>query len=138
MSVSIAAQWTKETRDLNGLNSIEQALIGQPLTRRLAVIELETLRTTKDFKNGGTETPTILILHVEPVDGDDAETVRGMLDRLYTDRTGKTEEPVARTLLDGQGSLFSDDAGDEQQDTAGEPVSERPRDEWLDDATAEK
>lgn len=136
MTVNIAAQWKKDTRDLNGLTEIEEELIGQPLQRHLAVVELEVVRITRDIADGGAETPTVNILHIEPVDGEQAEAVRLMLDGLYQARSGKRQEAVPRTLteLSGQQTLPLDGADAD----GGEPVSERTHDEWLPDTVGAK
>jgi len=125
VTVNIAAQWKRDNRELNGLSAIEDDLLGKPHEPRYAVVKIETKRITRDLADGDVEVPTVNIVHIEPVDEADEETVKKLLTDRYSARTGKPEP---------QPTLF-DSAADSAADG---PVSEREPDEWLDDATSAK
>jgi hypothetical protein len=97
--VSISAAFKKDSRDLNGLESIVQELIDSPLDRRVIVAMVEVIRTTIDHRDGGTRTPTVKLLQIEPLAGDVAEQAQKLLAEAYTARTGMSHEP---TLFDYQ------------------------------------
>lgn len=123
MAVGIAAQWTKDNRELNGLNDIEEQLIENPHDRHFAVVEIGVKRVVRDVADGDTERPTVQIFQIEPLDGDAAKTAKELMTGAYKARTGKTAPPP-------QDALPFDEAAEGQGD--GEPVSERSKDEWLD------
>lgn len=103
--VSISAKFAKDEAEYDGLSAISADLIGDPLTRRVVVAVIETIRITEDLKNAGRKTPTVRLVHVEALDGDDASHARDLANKQYRRRTGRTEDP--------QMSLFDDD-GDEE------------------------
>jgi hypothetical protein len=88
VSVAIAAQWKKDEREYNGLDCIANELMEDPHRRRRACITYETVRITEDVADG-TRQPTVRILAIEPVDNEDAETVGHIMDRRFTERTGR-------------------------------------------------
>ncbi|HZN77978.1 MAG TPA: hypothetical protein VFC00_40725 [Micromonosporaceae bacterium] len=117
MSVSISGTFKQDQREYNGLEAIEEDLIKDPLTHRYGVIRYTTLRITEEVADGGVRTPTVRLLHIEPVDGDNEELVKGILLGVFQARTWSTP----------QDPLPLDDDG---------PVSERKSDKWLDPKAA--
>ncbi|MEU4590028.1 hypothetical protein [Micromonospora aurantiaca (nom. illeg.)] len=97
MTVKISAQLTRERKEFNGLDRIEQELVDQPRGIRYAVVAFEVKRVTDEVAEG-VEIPTIRLSHIEPVDGVHADRVRDILAERYKDRTGKS--------LDGDPTLF--------------------------------
>lgn len=102
MSVKISAQMTGETRELNGLNSIEADLINEPREKRYAIVEFHALRTTTEHDDGDVHLPTVKFDHIEPLTGKDADTAHALLQKAYLARQ-KSEADAA-----GQADLFSD------------------------------
>lgn len=109
MTVKISAQLTRERKEFNGLDRIEQELVDQPRGIRYAVVAYEVKRVTDEVAEG-VEIPTIRLSHIEPVDGVHADRVRDILAERYKDRTGKS--------LDGDPTLFDSvvPGGDDQDD----------------------
>lgn len=87
MTVNIQAQFKKDSRVYNGLDAIAETLIDKPTLRHIVVGVVETTRITTDVADGGTETPTVNFVQIEALDGDDAATARGILERRYAQRT---------------------------------------------------
>lgn len=112
MAVKMSAQLTRAQREFNGLDRIADQLIDQPRGTRYAVVAYEVKRVTDEIDEG-VEIPTVQISHIEPVDGSDADRVRGILADRYHDRTGKS--------LDGDPTLFDVVPGDGQGDDADGP-----------------
>lgn len=86
MSVNLSAQFTKEERHLNGLLGIEKQLIDDPRARRLIVAEVDT-KFIKEEIDEGIRTPTVRLVHIEPLSGEAAEDARRLLNEAYKDRT---------------------------------------------------
>lgn len=112
MAVKLSAQLTGENRELNGLNHIEQELIERPRGERFAVVRYGVRRVSDEIDEG-VHVATAKIVHIEPVDGSDADRVREILADRYHDRTGKS--------LDGDPTLFDVVPGDGQDDDADGP-----------------
>lgn len=129
MGVNIAAHYTKETREFNGLNDIVDELLDNPTVKRLAVVEYEVTRITRNIADGNTETPTINLIRVEPLDGTSAEDAQRLLDGAYTARTGKERPATLFDHLRG-GDIAEGDSNADDADGDG-PVSERTHDAWL-------
>lgn len=102
-----------DSRPYNGLESIAEQLLDKPHEQHIIVAVVETSKITEDIEGETGPTPTVKIVHVEPLDGDAAATARQLLDAAYKARTGREESAPEQLPLDG-------------------PVSERQRDEWLD------
>jgi hypothetical protein len=102
--VNISAKFAKDEAEYDGLAAISGALIGDPMTRRVVVGVVETIRITEDLKADGRKTPTVRFVHVEALEGDDATQARELANKQYRRRTGRDEDP--------QMSLFDHD-GDE-------------------------
>ena len=119
MSVNISGTFKQDQREYNGLEAIEDTLIKDPLTHRYAVIRFTTLRITEEVADGGVRTPTVRLLHIEPVDGDNEELVKDLLAGRFQARTGSAPQetlPIEHDADDG-------------------PVSERKPDKWLQEGT---
>ena len=98
MSVNIQATFKKDDRHLNGLEAIQQNLIDAPLDRHVIVAVVECVRVTKDVTDGGTETPTVRLVHIEPMMSNvDEKAARKLLDKAQKARGGTP----------AQGDLFS-------------------------------
>lgn len=80
-------------RDQNGLEELYTDLVRDPRRSRVAIVVLDTAKITKDIANYET-VPTVRIVAIEPVDGDDAGTLRAMLQRAHGERTGNVELPA--------------------------------------------
>lgn len=100
MTVKVRGQWKKDTREYNGLDvePTRKSLIEEPLTRRYGVVLLETAKVETLVQEGGVQVPTVNIVAIEIADGDDAVTLKALLDKLFADRTGRKVDP---TLFDG-------------------------------------
>jgi hypothetical protein len=77
----------------NGLEPLYSDLIRDPHRSRVAVVVFDTAKVTKDIVNYET-VPTIRIVAIEAVDGDDAGKLRAMLQRAHAERTGNLELPA--------------------------------------------
>lgn len=73
MSVNISAAFARDDKHLNGLEAIEKDLIDDPLTDRWIIARVSTIRVTKDIVDGGTETPTVRLTHIEVMQSDAEE-----------------------------------------------------------------
>lgn len=105
MSVRIAAQFTGEARSLNGLDSIADALLEEPREKRYLIAEYTVRRITEDIDDGGTRTPTINLVHIEPILIDkDEKTVHALLQKAYIQRQKGEAEAAGQTSVD----LFSE------------------------------
>lgn len=130
MAVQVQATFKKDEREYNGLEGAREDFIAQPLERRTIVATVEVTTITKDIRDGGTETPTVRLVNVEVLAGEDALTARKLLDAAYHERTGQTAPPP---------SLFDDgvpghDAAthDGEQGEADKPWDERDGDDNTD------
>lgn len=115
MTVRISGTFKKDVREYNGLEHIIKQLIDSPLDRHVCVLKVETKKIVRDIADGGTEEPTVQVVHIEPLEGDDAEAAAKLLDAAYRKRTNRAEAPPD-TIPFGDA-----------------PTSERPADEWLDE-----
>lgn len=77
----------------NGLEPHYADLVRDPRRSRVAVVVFDTAKITKDIANYET-VPTIRIVAIEVVDGEDAGKLRAMLQRVHGDRTGLLELPA--------------------------------------------
>jgi hypothetical protein len=149
VTVKIAGQFTKETRDRNGLTPIADKIVADHHDWSCyGIVRLEGARLSEERRDGWVKHPTVAICHIEPVDGDDAAVIEEMLARRYQARIER-QQPIPG--IDGRaesrdearvdaerrdpiyGGPIKDDGPDllTDPDTDG-PVAERPRDEWLD------
>lgn len=118
MSVNISGTFKSDDRDLNGLERITKELIEEPLTRHVVVGIVETKRVVRDIADGGTETPTVRFVQIEPLDGPAAERARTMLAEACEARTGQQPD---ETLFDhgpDDGSDEPDPDADRREDEA--------------------
>lgn len=97
VAVRLSAALPK-TNDTNGLRNIAKALLDEPRERRYAVIAYDVARLIDDL-DAGTDTAVVRIQRVEPLNGDDADTARKLLEEAAQTRSGT-------------GSLFDDQGGD--------------------------
>lgn len=106
MTVKVKSSFKKDQKEFNGLDhpAVVKALVESPLDRVYAVVLLETSKIEQNVEDGGTKVPTIRIVAVEPVDGEDAIQAKTILDRRFKRRTGRDSQP---TLFDRE------DDGDE-------------------------
>lgn len=139
MTVHISGTFKRDNRELNGLEEIQQALTDQPLTRRYAVICLQTVRIVQDMADESTRTPTVRIMQIEPVTGETEETVQKIMFEAYEARTGKPAEGAMEpTLFDRKAGDGGDDGVSLDDVISGEPEPWTPGDrtsqpdEWLD------
>lgn len=109
MAVKIAAQFTKDNRGLNGLNTIADELVADDANSdevRYLIAKYHVRRVTEERDEGGVLVPTVNLDHIEPIIVKaDATKVAKLLEQAYGQR--QLKETAAR----GQEDLFSD--GDE-------------------------
>jgi hypothetical protein len=94
VSVNIQARFKKDQSHMDGLGAIADELAKEPLRPRIIVATVECTRVTHNVQDG-TDTPTVKLTAVEVVDGADAVTVSGMMERLYAKRTGRDDLPAS-------------------------------------------
>jgi hypothetical protein len=123
-AVNIKGTFTRDERTDNGLESISENLVKDELARHVVVGVVELHKVTK--RPGEPPVPTIRFVAVEPLDGDAQEQGRQMLDQA---RKLRGLGHVADTLPFDDGP---DDGPVEGHDDEG-PVTDRPRDAWLDE-----
>jgi hypothetical protein len=121
-TVDVSASFSKEEKHYNGLDAIVKDLIERPLDRHVivAVIERSSLRI--DDRKGGEMTPTIRLVNVEVMEGDEAEVARTMLNARFRARTGAQEDPQMSLFEPGEPSI------DERMAADGSAPSEPQRD----------
>jgi hypothetical protein len=126
MAVNVSATFKKDERDQNGLESIRPELIQSPLERHVIVATIEVTQILTDVRDGGVQTPSVRLVNVEPLTGDDALTARKLLDAAYHERTGQTAPPP--TLFDPDDHLAEDAArvADEADSARGNPAFVEP------------
>lgn len=107
-AVKIRAQFTKDTRLFNGLDSIAGKMFDDPVTRVLAVVVIEVARKNIDCLNGGQQSVTVNLAEIEPVFDGDAREARQLLERAYKARTGSPSAPT----------LFGEPGDDPDEETA--------------------
>lgn len=93
-AVKIRAQFTKDSRLFNGLDSIAGKMFDDPVTRVLAVVVIEVARKNIDCLNGGQQSVTVNLAEIEPVFDGDAREARQLLERAYKARTGSPSAPT--------------------------------------------
>lgn len=110
-TVNVSAAFAKDERHYNGLEAIAPDLIKDhaPLTRHVIIAVVERCALKIDDRKGGEMTPTIRLVTVEVMGGDDAELARAMLNRVYRERTGATEDPQM-TLFEAGAGVTIDEA----------------------------
>jgi len=95
MTVDISATFSKKERPRNGLDRIAKDLTAEPDTRRIIIGVVECIRTVTDHTSGNAETPVVKLVHIEPMDGDDAVAARALLEKAYHARTGSgAQDPL--------------------------------------------
>jgi hypothetical protein len=91
-TIKMAGRLPKD-HDQNGLEDLYTDLVREPRKARVAVVLIDTAKITKDIANYDT-VPTVRILAIEAVAGDDAGKLRAMLQRAHAERTGNLELPA--------------------------------------------
>jgi hypothetical protein len=115
VGVQIQAKLRKDDQDYDGLTSIAEELIDKPLKPRTVVARIEVVGYQVNLADGGTRTPKVRIVAIEPLDGELEEQARALLDKAYTGRTGQAAP--APTLFDnGEPDDDDEDGDDEDQD----------------------
>lgn len=100
--VRIAAQFVGEERSMNGLNGIVEELLEDPREEHYIVAKVKVRRITEDIEDGGIRTPTVNLVHIEPLDGKDGETAHRLLQKAYLARQ------KGEAAASGQDDLFSE------------------------------
>jgi len=98
-AVKIQGTFKKDEREYNGLESIGDELINSPLVRHVVVAVIETVTYEVNVRDGGTKTPKVRLVSVEPLQGDAAVHATKLRDEAYHERTGQIAPPP--TLFDG-------------------------------------
>lgn len=91
-SIKMAGKLPKDV-DQNGLEQLYSDLVRDPRQSRVAIVVIDTAKITRDIANYET-VPTVRIVAIEPVDGDDSGKLRAMLQRAHAERTGNLELPA--------------------------------------------
>lgn len=98
MTVNLSAKFTKAERDLFGLDAITKELLENPLERRYVVAVVEPKFAKEEYAEG-TKTPTVKVVHIEPMTEDeDEQTAKDLLDRAYRKRTNRETSGVEDAL----------------------------------------
>jgi hypothetical protein len=100
MPVKFKGTIKKDRREYNGLDDgghVYKGLVDSPLDRVYVVALLEVAKIDIDVEGGGTKTPVMKFVAIEAATGDNAITVKNMLDASFASRTGHKIEP---TLFD--------------------------------------
>lgn len=104
MSVNIQATFKSDDRALNGLEAIEKDLVESPLDRHVIVGVVETVRITKDVADGMTETPTVRLVHIEPMLSNvDEKAARKLLEKALKARNGGAPQSDLFSNPEGEG-----------------------------------
>jgi hypothetical protein len=111
VSIQIAAHYTRDTRINNGLHSIQQELLDDPDTRRVAVCIVEVVETGERIQDGHKPFVKVNLFAIEPLHGDDALEARTIMERAVKARTG---QPHAPTLFDAPYVGEGEDDGDDR------------------------
>jgi hypothetical protein len=131
MAVNVSATFRKDEREYNGLEAVREDLINRPLERVTIVATIETTAITTNVRDGGTQTPTVRLVNVEAMHGDDALTSRKLLDKVFHERTGKTAPPPSLfdDRVDAMNSQDQPDAqwDDQEEDSGDEVAAKRVR-----------
>lgn len=113
MSIQIAAHYTKDTRINNGLHSIQQELLDDPDTRRVAICIFEVVEVGERIQDGHRPIVKVNLFAIEPMQGDDALEARTLMERAVKARTG---QPHAPTLFDRTDDDEDEAGGDAADD----------------------
>jgi len=93
---------TPDLPEANGLIGEHEALIAAPKQRRFAVVEIDVVETVQPVH--GDTYVRVMLTHIEPAKGKDAEELEATLGRLFTKRTGQAvrqpDEPDVPLDLD--------------------------------------
>jgi hypothetical protein len=85
-AVRLSTKLPKAT-DANGLQPIANALLDEPRELRYAVIAYDVARLIDDL-DAGTDTAVVRIQRIEPLNDDDSDTARKLLDQAAQTRSG--------------------------------------------------
>ncbi len=155
MTVKLAAKLADDKKDLNGLTAILDDILANHTGRWVVAAIVEPVRITDEVAKGGLKIPTVGVVHIEAMLGDNTAVVRELIEKTYQARTGRTPLPfdadshraaeeaderrVAGDPTDPfyAGPIKDGDDGPHllADPDADGPVAERPRDEWLDDGS---
>jgi hypothetical protein len=124
VTIKIAAQFTKETRELNGLNAIEKDMLDNPHDEWYIVARVVNAHSGINHLDGDSKDARAHLAHIEPLWGDDETAAKELLSKAYKART-------VSSVPKADATLFDDAAGGDAED---EPVSERTPDAWIDPA----
>ncbi|MET8908366.1 hypothetical protein [Micromonospora sp. NPDC004551] len=137
-AVTISGTFNKDERPNNGLETIAEDLIGNQLGRHVVVGIVQFAGASMAGPNEPL-VPRVKFLAIEPLTADAADQGRQILDQA---RKLRGLGLIAETLFDAAADPV-DQADDAGPAASGEPiipgtgddgpVSERKRDEWLDD-----
>lgn len=81
----------------NGLREIAKALLDEPAELRYAVVSFDVQRLVDDLATS-TDTATVRILRIEPLDGVHADMARRLLDDAADERRGGIALPFTGDL----------------------------------------
>jgi hypothetical protein len=129
-TVKLAAKLADDKQDRNGLEAIADDILADHTGRWIVAAIIEPVRITEEIAKGGVKTPTVRVVHIEPMLGDNTEAVRALINGAYESRTGRTPLPLdelATAAGDGKDAELLDDG----------PSSPAP-DEWLDNGKGGK
>jgi hypothetical protein len=112
VGVAIKAKFGKDKKVYNGLDAIVDDLLEKPLQEHYVIAKVRTARITTDVENGGVETPTVSLEHIEVMLSDKEEAAaRKLFEAACKARLGDLP----------QQTLFDDGkANGEGQDPEGE------------------
>jgi hypothetical protein len=108
--VNIQAKFKKDNAHFDGLAAISEDIVKDPMAPRVIVGVLVCTRINHDVQDG-TDTPTLKLTAVEVGTDKDALVITSMLERLYAQRTGRTDHQP--TLFEPDDPAAPDEAGDE-------------------------
>lgn len=149
MTVKLAAKLADDKKDLNGLEAILDDILADHTGRWVVAAIVEPVRITDEVAKGGLKIPTVGVVHIEVMLGDNTAAVRELIEKTYQARTGRTPLPFQddeaaeasderRVAGDPADPFYNGPLKDDGPDLLADPdadgpVAERPRDEWLDD-----
>jgi hypothetical protein len=110
MTVKVKGTWKKDEREYNGLDdeTLRKGFEQHPLERHYVVALVQPHKTEIMHSDGGVHVPTVAIVQVEAVTGDDATVVKALLEARFAERTGRHQsEP---TLFDRDDEQANADA----------------------------
>jgi hypothetical protein len=153
VTVKLAAKLADDKKDLNGLTAILDDILANHTGRWVVAAIVEPVRITDEVAKGGLKIPTVGVVHIEAMLGDNTAVVRELIEKTYQARTGRTplpfdehenvaaeERDTDRVKAEGKDPIYGgplpagevDLLADPEQPDG--PVAERPRDEWLDNS----